>query len=58
VTSRAVTDEGIVAAGQHWYSLADVLLNNTPVTDEGIAALLLFCHLLSNAWFDQNGGHG
>jgi hypothetical protein len=48
VTNTAVTDEGIVAAGQHRHSLANVLLTNTPVTDEGITALLQFRHSLSN----------
>jgi hypothetical protein len=58
VTSTAVTDEGIVAADQHWHSLSNVLLTNAPVTDEGITALLQFCHSLPNVWCDQNGGHG
>ena len=31
-------------------SLSNVLLTTTPVTDEGITALLHFCHSLSNAW--------
>ena len=52
VTNTAVTNEGIVAAGQHWHwhSLSNGLLTTTPVTNEGITALLQFCHSLSNAW--------